>query len=101
MARNAYSGILAGCWMHNSIKRRSLITGNVSTDESRKEIRNRPGAPRPPANATIFCFHPFRLGGKRFPPLFRALICSACPTVVGAGLAPPVPQLAANYTTLL
>ena len=54
----------AGRWMERSISSRSLITGNVRTDESRKEMRNNPGAPSPPANATIFCFHPLRFAGK-------------------------------------
>jgi hypothetical protein len=43
---------------------RSLITGNVSTEESRKEIRKSPGAPSPVANATTFCFHPLKFDGK-------------------------------------
>src|SRR5436189_333254 len=51
--------------MDNSISSRSLMIGNVSTEESRNEIRKSPGAPSPPANATIFCFHPFRLVAKR------------------------------------
>src|SRR5579864_108137 len=34
--------------------------GNESTEESRKEISSKPGAPSPPANATTFCFQPFR-----------------------------------------
>jgi hypothetical protein len=41
------------------------MTGNVSTDESRNEIRKSPGAPSPPANATTFCFHPFKLGSNQ------------------------------------
>src|SRR5438477_5509933 len=41
------------------------MIGNVSTEESRKEIRKSPGAPSPPANVTIFCFHPFNLVAKR------------------------------------
>ena len=40
------------------------MTGNVSTDESRKEIRNSPGAPSVPANATTLCFHPLNKEGK-------------------------------------
>src|SRR6266446_7893178 len=63
-AMNAYSGIRVGCWMDNSIRRRSLMIGNVSTEESRKEMRKRPGAPRPLAKATTLCFHPLRLAGK-------------------------------------
>src|SRR5437660_5648418 len=47
--------------MESSISSRSLMMGNVSTEESRNEIRNSPGAPSPPANATIFAFHPFKL----------------------------------------
>src|SRR2546421_12625564 len=62
---NAYSGIRAGCCIDSSISSRSLMTGNVSTEESRKEIRKSPGAPRPPANPTPFCFHPLRLDGTR------------------------------------
>src|SRR6267378_7874155 len=50
--------------MDSSISSRSLITGNVSTDESRKEIRKSPGAPSPVANATTFCFHPLKFDGK-------------------------------------
>src|ERR1700688_687530 len=42
------------------MRRRSLIIGNESTEESRKEISSRPGAPRPPAKAMIFCFQPVR-----------------------------------------
>src|SRR5450432_4015626 len=57
-----------GCCQHNSINRRSLITGNVSTDESRKEIRKRPGAPSVPANATIFCFQDCKLTLRTRPP---------------------------------
>src|SRR6266568_1042011 len=45
--------------MESSISSKSLITGNVSTDESRNEIRQSPGAPRLPANATILSFHAF------------------------------------------
>jgi hypothetical protein len=33
------------------------MTGKVKTEESRKEIRKSPGAPKLPAKATIFCFH--------------------------------------------
>src|SRR5262249_47126828 len=51
--------------MESSISSRSLITGNVSTDESRKEIRNSPGAPRLPAKATIFSFHVCKPAIKR------------------------------------
>src|SRR4029077_16603276 len=51
-----------------SISNRSLITGNVSTDESRKEIRKSPGAPRTPAKATLFCFHALNGLVKRKPP---------------------------------
>src|SRR6267143_6966418 len=54
----------AGRWMDSSISSRSLITGNVSTEESRKEMRKSPGAPSPVANATIFCFHPLKFDGK-------------------------------------
>jgi len=60
MAMVAYKGMRSGCWMANSISRRSLITGNVSTDESKKEIKKSPGAPSAPANPTIFCFQPLR-----------------------------------------
>src|ERR1700740_1177221 len=67
MAMTAYRGIFAGCRMDNSINKRSLMTGNVSTEESRKEIRKSPGAPRPPANATIFCFHGIKTDGKSSP----------------------------------
>src|SRR5690348_9966026 len=55
-AISAYKVIRAGCWMESSISRRSLITGNVRTDESKNEIKNSPGAPSVPANTTIFCF---------------------------------------------
>jgi len=64
MAIAAYNGMRAGCWMDNSIRSKSLMTGNVKKDESRNEIRNSPGAPRPPANAAIFCFHPLKLVAK-------------------------------------
>src|SRR5881392_2347802 len=64
-AMNAYSGIRAGRSIDNSISSKSLMIGNVSTEESRKEVRKSPGAPSPPANATIFCFHPFKLVAKR------------------------------------
>src|SRR6202795_5131059 len=58
--------------MESSINSKSLMIGNVSTDESRKEIRNSPGAPSVPANATIFCFHPLSLPcNPRHPPLPR------------------------------
>src|SRR6516164_4689258 len=46
--------------MLSSISSKSLITGNVKIEESRKEIRNSPGAPSAPAKATIFCFQPLR-----------------------------------------
>src|SRR5262249_2232120 len=64
-AMKAYRGIRAGCSMESSMSNRSLITGNVSTEESRKEMRNNPGAPNTPAKATIFCFHPIKLGFKK------------------------------------
>jgi hypothetical protein len=67
-AISAYNTMRAGCSMASSISNRSLITGNVSTDESRKEIRKSPGAPRTPANATIFCFHALNGLVKRKPP---------------------------------
>src|SRR5262250_275748 len=50
--------------MLSSISSKSLITGNVKIEESRKEIRNSPGAPSAPAKATIFCFQPFRDAAK-------------------------------------
>ncbi len=50
-----------GFWIESEINSKSLMTGNVSTEESRKEIMKRPGQPRLPANATIFCFQPLRL----------------------------------------
>src|SRR5438309_366460 len=74
-AINAYSGIRAGCCMESSISSRSLMTGNVSTEESRKEIRRSPGAPSPPANATTFCFHPFKLVANRNSSDSMAAIC--------------------------
>src|ERR1043166_9015692 len=61
--------------MESCTSNKSLMTGNVSTDESRNEIKNRPGAPSVPANATIFCFHAFNP-----PPTFRS----------GPGI--PIPQ---------
>src|SRR5580704_10381466 len=54
----------AGRWIESSTSSKSLITGNVRIEESRKEMRNNPGAPSPPANATTFCFHPLRFAGK-------------------------------------
>ena len=45
------------------------MMGNESTEESKKEIRKRPGAPSPPAKATIFCFQPFKFKGNRHPSL--------------------------------
>src|SRR5207244_3953012 len=83
-ARNAYSGILAGCCMDNSISNKSLMIGNVSTEESRKEIRKSPGAPSPPANATIFCFHPFKLVAKRNSSHPFAAICLGGASDLGA-----------------
>src|SRR5207245_3939341 len=77
IAMNAYRGIRAGCWMDNSIRSRALLTGNVSTDESRNEIRKSPGAPSPPANATIFCFHPPKPGGKEFSPVAQLSLVGA------------------------
>src|SRR5580700_6241228 len=47
------------------MRRRSLMIGKESTEESRKEMSRSPGAPSPPANATIFCFQPFRLSDNR------------------------------------
>src|SRR5208283_6095227 len=55
------------------ISNRSVITVNVSTDESRKEIRKSPGAPSTPANATIFCFHALNELVKRKPPEKRGI----------------------------
>jgi hypothetical protein len=81
-AINAYSGMRAGCWMESSISSRSLITGNVSTEESRNEIKNNPGAPNAPANATIFAFHalsfPPKLSPLALPPSEVLLIRSTC-----------------------
>src|SRR5271166_6150946 len=54
--------------MQSSISSRSLITGNVSTEESRNEIKKRPGAPRAPANAMIFCFQVLSWNDKNEPP---------------------------------
>jgi hypothetical protein len=34
------------------------MIGKLRMDESRKEIRRRPGAPSAPANVTNFCFQP-------------------------------------------
>src|SRR3979490_1067094 len=67
-AMSAYSGIRAGWSMESLINSKSLMTGNVSTEESRKEIRKSPGAPSPLANASTFCFHALKLGGKSIPP---------------------------------
>src|SRR6267143_2787324 len=67
--------IRAGRWMDSSISSKSLITGNVSTDESRKEIRKSPGAPSPAANATTFCFHPLKFDGKN---IFSHLSFDTC-----------------------
>src|SRR5580704_11141990 len=36
------------------------MMGNESTEESRKEISSRPGAPSPAANATTLCFQPLK-----------------------------------------
>src|ERR1700722_847891 len=44
---------------------RSLMMGKESTEESKKEMSRRPGAPSPPANAMIFCFQPLRLSDNR------------------------------------
>ena len=54
------------------------MIGNVSTEESRNEMRKSPGAPRPLAKATTFCFHALKPAANRnssnwFPlPSFRA-----------------------------
>src|SRR6516164_9377053 len=64
IAMAAYSGMRPGRWMLNSISNKSLITGNVKIEESRKEIRNSPGAPSAPANPTIFCFQPLSGAAK-------------------------------------
>src|SRR5260370_20263001 len=53
----------AGFLIERSIKRPSLMMGNVSTEESRKEMRNSPGAPRPPARVPIFCIHELNFEG--------------------------------------
>ena len=76
--------------MQSSISNRSLITGNVSTDESKKEIRKSPGAPKVPANATTFCFHVFNPDAKRFSlAAFLVVAQLAAPNgFVGAGLQP-------------
>src|SRR6266849_1900111 len=55
----------AGRCMASWINSQSLMIGNVSTEESRNEISQSPGAPSPPANVTIFCFHAFKLGVNR------------------------------------
>src|SRR5229473_3512200 len=75
-AIDAYNGMRAGCWMESSTNSKSLITGKVRTDESRNEIRNSPGAPSVPANATIFCFHPLNLPCKDLSPTLKLLQCS-------------------------
>src|SRR5215469_3794034 len=64
MAIAAYNGMRNGCWIANSMSSRSLMTGKVSTEESKNEIRNSPGAPSAPANATIFCFQPLNCACK-------------------------------------
>src|SRR5580704_4506223 len=43
------------------------MMGKLSMEESRKEIRNSPGAPSVPAKATIFAFHVFRGNSTIFP----------------------------------
>src|SRR5271165_4816163 len=50
----------SGCSMESSMSRRSLMMGKLRTEESRNEIRKRPGAPRVPAKVTSFCFQPDR-----------------------------------------
>src|SRR5271156_522574 len=51
--------------MESWMRSRSLMMGKESTEESRKEMRNRPGAPSPLAKAIIFCFHPLRVNATR------------------------------------
>src|SRR5713226_2371129 len=70
--------------MESSISSRSLMTGNVSTEESRNEMRKSPGAPSPPAKATTFCFHPLRLDGTRHSSNQRSLLVGAQPAAAGA-----------------
>src|SRR6266436_6008126 len=84
-AMNAYNGIRAGRCMESSMSSRSLIIGNVSTEESRKEIRKSPGAPSPPAKATIFCFHPLKLVAKGNSSDLLAATCLGGALDLGAG----------------
>ncbi len=67
------------------------MIGNVSTEESRKEIRKSPGAPSPLANATTFCFHPLKLVAK-------GNSCNQiAATCLGVALAVAQPKLARHY----
>src|SRR5271154_6904685 len=54
-----------GLLMQRLISNRSLMIGKLSTEESRNEIRNKPGAPKAPAKIIIFCFQAFTLESKR------------------------------------
>src|ERR1700720_1291264 len=78
----AYKGMRAGRRMESSISSKSLITGKVSTEESRKEIRNSPGAPSPPAKATIFCFQALNSEGNEIAPPKKS--CLAVPRMEAA-----------------
>jgi len=60
--------------MLREIRSKSLITGKVKIDESRKEIKNRPGAPKVPANATILCFQTVKDEGNARPPRNRVSV---------------------------
>src|SRR5271156_465448 len=63
----------AGWLMHRLMSSRSLMMGKLRTEESKKEIRNRPGAPREPAKTNIFCFQRLNLDVNASP--LRAVTC--------------------------
>src|SRR6267142_509565 len=55
----------AGCRIERSINSRSLMTGNVRTEESRKETRRSPGPPRADAKKMILFFQVLSHENKR------------------------------------
>src|SRR5579863_10326252 len=62
--------------MERLMRRRSLMMGNESTEESRNEMSSRPGAPEPLAKAMIFCFQLFRLSANRYSLVLRiSFVC--------------------------
>src|SRR5712692_1339695 len=66
-----------GCCIASSMRSRSLMIGNERTEESRKDIRSKPGAPSPLAKSTTFCFQALRFGDKPTSSAWSPAFCLA------------------------